>query len=163
MTERDWNYNRDGLNKEELAKLKKAFLASMPKELRKKTKYFRCTQEKCKITGSCGATYFVDKPFGTMPDRLHDKSRVVDTWGNQMMIRLGNDINPNGVGDGKEPRVARTYTINASIKTEIIPYRCRYSHTTEVFKVYVYARSIEEAIQTFWDKFERAEAKWKRQ
>ena len=155
------NYDPDKQGRKEIAKLKECFFASMqpafiksiPKRLeweksKKKIQFFKNDN----IFGEYAATYFFPSPI-QLGDRLPDKSRVVNKWCSTLMLRLLTGVCLHGVGDKKQPAVARTYDISLTGRATIIPYRCRYQHDTEWFKIYCYSRTIEGVIEKFWEKY----------
>jgi len=153
------SYDPDGKNGEELAKLKKAFFASLPKSIKKKDiQFFR--NDRLPL-GDCHTTYFMETPFH-MPSRLPTtyktlaRARVIHQLGD-LMICLGTEINPNGITGLHD--IGRTYTLEIIGKCEIIPYKHKTKMEYKYFKVYVYGRTIESAIQQFWEGYKRELAK----
>jgi len=149
------SYDSDGRGREELAKFKKAYFAGFPatkewKSIKKSIEFFRNWD----VAGSgwYHTTYFLPCPF-KIGNRLPDKSRIIDHWSNQLMLVLATDINPNGI-TGKDD-IGRTYSIRLSGRATIIPYRCRYDHVMEWFKIYVYGRTIEETLKKFWESYDQ--------
>ncbi len=63
-------------------------------------------------------------------------------------LMLSSDINQSGVGDGKEPAVARTYTISFEIKGKV-RYTQRRTEEGTLFKFYIYSRTISDLLEQF--------------
>ena len=167
MTYDKWQYNPDGLNKPELTKFKKAFMASLSRSEEWKSIKNSLRHNKTqhgKKEQSC-AYYFFDAPFDLgkrLPHietnhglcKWYSRARVI-SQNKSIMLVLSTCVNPNSVGDGQEPAIARTYQIKMTGKARIIPYRCQHDTEIEYINIYVYSRTIENAIEKFWASWNR--------
>lgn len=77
--------------------------------------------------------------------RDFDKNLVIPQGYALMYIDC--DINKAGVGDGQEPAIARTYTINVSFPASVRPYRCKHFYNTDGAGFHVYDRTMAGAIE----------------
>ena len=97
------------------------------------------------------AFYAIDLP--KQLKKLPDKSTLL-TCNQRGCLQLSTEINPNGVGDSREPEIARTYVINVAYTGKMRPYKKKHSYDGKYAKLYVYGRTPAEAIEKFkreWD------------
>lgn len=151
MSKTDKPYDPDGKNRSELAKLKKAFISDTAKRLKKKVRFYRTSETP---GGSLTAYYFIDEIF-KLKERLPWKARVLHQWGT-FMLTLETAIHPNDI---KKNATGRVYVISLSDRCDCIPYRCQTEYSEDYFKIYVYGRTIEDAIKWFWEDYDAQIAK----
>jgi len=65
------------------------------------------------------------------------------------MVNFIAEVWPNGIGDGKQPDPALTYTINYYVMGNVRRYRCHEFQPDEVFKFYGYSRDLDEVFNEF--------------
>jgi len=159
----DESYNSDGQGRKELARLKTQFLASMPKELKKKTKHFRDST-------TCGnsAMYVIDLPW-ELKDRMtirpnthpaYDKGNDIATietaqfWfpdkarviGRNHAIYLWLETETSEKG-------YRLYSIKCHSECTLIAYRCRMKGEYRYFQCFACRKDIDEVIKQFWQQY----------
>ena len=129
------------------------------KEIKKFTKEFEDNWEKkykniLDITGTGFKLNEVDefiggKSYYGFPIKYNapKKSPVGDTQPERIFIAIGTNINHAGVGDGQEPNIARTYTIDFDI-TGKKRYTQRSTGDFE-YGSWDYARTMEEVLEKF--------------
>lgn len=83
--------------------------------------------------------------------RDKDKNLIEILKWQSFWISLKSDINKNGVGDWKEPEIARTYSINLWLMTNRKDYRRQTWYNKEL-GFYMYDRSLENLIKRFNDR-----------
>ena len=101
--------------------------------------------------------YFIEfddhKIYGHIYKNL--KGDTVKLLFQQMIIDAS--INKYGVGDGKKPKIARTYVISYSLYANVKQYRRRAYNScdTDEAKIYLYDRNKKQAIKRFLDWYEK--------
>lgn len=107
-----------------------------------KTLGFKITNNRSNIL------WFAQKEYTGLLN-YRDKEKNLCIAYNYFSVHFKADINPNGVGDGKQPEIALTYSLDFYNPGKIRLYRHKYFHPTEHFKFYSYSRNLKELIEKF--------------
>lgn len=101
-------------------------------------------------------TWFKNK----WPSEFRDKDKALIMAGQMYNVSFNAAINPNGVGDWKEPSHAITYSILCACRSSIRPYRHKNFWQTDFNKFYAYDRTVGWLLAKFQEYIELSESTW---